>query len=306
MSKAHRPLIFSARPAYLDAISIKGRREDFSVLPPASTFSQMSSSIDFGVFRPASLGPYLEQDPHALPVTADREGYYGDGHFDWWLSGLNDYLRVKDVLAKNGANLSSGDELFELGCASGRVLRHFACHEPKCAVWGADINLRHVEWVRQFLPQRIRIFQNTILPQLPIADGTMSLVCAFSVFTHIDDMELAWICELRRILKPGGIAYLTIHSEHTWQRLGPGLPVYDALISQRDKIADYRVSAELFKQPMPEDKMVFCWDASGTYSSNVFHSTNYIRDTWGRFMEIKEIIVGGHSYQDVVVMMRGD
>ena len=49
-------------------------------------------------------------------------------------------------------------------------------------------------------PTNLRIFQNTILPHLPIEDNSLSLVTAFSVFTHIDDLDLAWIAELRRIL----------------------------------------------------------------------------------------------------------
>lgn len=306
MTKASRPLISVARPPYLDGISIKGSRGDFSVLPPVSTFRHMPSAIDFGDLLSEPLERYLGRDAYSLPVTSDREGYYGDAHYDWWLSGLLDYLLVKRVLAQNGSDLIPGAEVFELGCASGRVLRHFACQEHGYVVWGADINLRHVEWVRQFLPRHIRVLQNTILPQLPIADRTMSLVCAFSVFTHIDDMELAWISELRRILKPGGIAYLTIHSEHTWDKLAPGLPVYDALIDNADRISDYPVSPEFFKRPMPEEKMVFSWNPLGNYSSNVFHSSAYIRDTWSRFMDVKDIIVSGHSYQDVVVLQRGD
>ena len=33
--------------------------------------------------------------------------------------------------------------------------------------------------------------------------------------------ELAWLAELRRVLVPGGFAYLTIHSEHTWRIYDP-------------------------------------------------------------------------------------
>ena len=185
------------------------------------------------------LPAYADLDPYPIPVTEDREGYYGDFHYDWWLSGLYDYLAVKQTLTRFGGSLKPGDAVFESGCASGRVLRHFACQAKDIDIWGADINLRHVEWIQNYLPQHIRIFQNTALPHLPIDDKSISLVMAFSVFTHIDELELAWLAELRRVLKPGGFAYLTIHSEHTWSIMRPGLSAFEYLMAVRERIANY-------------------------------------------------------------------
>jgi hypothetical protein len=46
-------------------------------------------------------------------------------------------------------------------------------------------------------------------------------VTAFSVFTHINEPEIAWLLELRRILKIGGIACNSVHDEATWQNPVP-------------------------------------------------------------------------------------
>jgi SAM-dependent methyltransferase len=247
---------------------------------------------------------YLSRDPHQIPIAADREGYYGDSHYDWWLSGLYDYFAVTRTLAGLGQSLAPGESVFELGCASGRVLRHFVCQRNDLEVWGADINLRHVEWVRNFLPRRIKVFQNTALPHLPLEDKSMSLVMAFSVFTHIDQLELAWLAELRRILKPGGVAYITIHSDRTWTKMNPGIPAFDNLIAVRDSIPDYRVTENLFRSPMPLEKVAFTWNNAANYNSSVFHHREYIHSTWGRFFEVSDIVEGGHNYQDVVVLRR--
>jgi ubiquinone/menaquinone biosynthesis C-methylase UbiE len=143
-----------------------------------------------------------------------------------------------------------------------------------------------------------------VLPQLPLESNSQKLVYAFSVFTHIDDFELAWLAELRRVLMPGGIGYLTIHSERTWQNMSPEWPLWKGLMRHKDHIPDYEVTAELFKEPMPLPKTVFYWTTGQTYNTQVFHSDDYIRSAWGRFLTIKEIVPGGYDYQDVVVLQK--
>jgi SAM-dependent methyltransferase len=300
-----RPLISSFNPSWLSAVCIKGKSKPFENLLPVKHYVHtpvFTRLDDLGVG--ADLRQFTANDDYPIPAVSDREGYHKDHHYDWWVSGLRDYLCVKRSLLAHGISLNVGDNIFELGCASGRVLRHFACQETGLTIWAADIQLRHVEWVRKFLPRNIRVFQNTILPQLPVECNSQKLVYAFSVFTHIDDFELAWLAELRRILVPGGIAYLTIHSERTWQNMNPDWPLWKGLMREKDNIPDYAVSAELFAGPMPAPKTTLCWTSGQTYNAQVFHSDEYIRSAWGRFLSIKEVIPAGYAYQDVIVLQK--
>jgi SAM-dependent methyltransferase len=300
-----KPIISSFAPAWLSAICIKGRSNPYQNLPSVKHCLQPSirEQISDSEIREKLLA-FVASDDYPIPAVSDREGYYKDDDFGWWLSGLRDYITIKRTLARHGLVLSSADNTFEFGCASGRVLRHFACQEPAVTIWGADIQLRHVEWIRKFLPGTIRVFQNTVLPQLPLESNSQKLVYAFSVFTHIDDFELAWLAELRRVLMPGGIGYLTIHSERTWQNMSPEWPLWKGLMRHKDHIPDYEVTAELFKEPMPLPKTVFYWTTGQTYNTQVFHSDDYIRTAWGRFLTVKEIVAGGYDYQDVVVLQK--
>jgi SAM-dependent methyltransferase len=300
-----RPMISSYRSPVITHLFMKGGPEPFETLPSAKHHvgTPVSTTFDdLGVGR--DLSSFVAKDDYPLPRTQDREGYSGDDHYDWWLSGLRDYMCVKLTGERYGVSLNPSDSTFELGCASGRVLRHFACQGEGLEVWGADISLRYVEWVRKFLPNNIRVFQNTILPQLPLEDSSQRIVYAFSVFTHIDDFELAWLAELRRILAPGGLAYLTIHSERTWKNMNPEWGVWKSLMAKKEHIADYEVSADLFNKPMPAPKTVFYWTTQNVYNTQVFHSDDYVHDAWGRFLSVKEIIRQGHGYQDVVVLQK--
>lgn len=299
------PLISSHNPAYLSAISIKGDKQPFEKMGSVHDYlgGKVHTDLTSLISREA-IGQFLEKDAYPLPATIDRENYHGERHYDWWLSGLKDFLLIQKKLEEHGVPLTDGDSIFELGCASGRVLRHFAIQHQGLDCWGADIKLRHIEWMRLFLPANLKIFQNTILPHLPIEDNSLSLVAAFSVFTHIDDLELAWIGELRRILKPGSFLYASIHSERTWDLMKPGIPIYDALMHMRVHIPNYNVSESFLNGPMPREKTVLYWDNAQNYNCNVFHHTDYIKREWGRFFDVEEIIPCGSGYQDVVLLRK--
>jgi SAM-dependent methyltransferase len=300
-----KPIISSFAPAWLSSICIKGTNKPYQNLPSVKHHlpnSPDTEIADAEIHR--NLAAFISRDDHPIPAVADREGYYQDHHFGWWMSGLRDYIAIKRTLERYGLALAAGDHTFELGCASGRVLRHFACQETGLTTWACDIQLRHVEWIRNFLPHDIRVFQNSVLPQLPLESSSQKLAYAFSVFTHIDDFELAWLAELRRILVRGGIAYFTVHSERTWQNMNPDWPLWKGLMRHRADILDYKISPALFQGPMPAPKTVFWWSTGQNYNTQVFHSDEYIRNAWGRFFSIKEVIPGGYDYQDVIVLQK--
>lgn len=291
-------------------VSITGDTAPFENLCPAGELHSAAAMpgeqwLQFDDVRmERSLLEYAKRDPWPIPATGDREGYFGPRHYHYWLSGLKDYLLIRKALGSLGIRLEAGDSVLDLGCASGRVIRHLACQEDGLELWGADINGRHIEWVRNFLPPSLRIFQSTVLPQLPLEDNSLSLVYAFSVFTHIDEYEAAWLAEIRRVLKKGAIAYITIHSDNTWADMESAQPLLQTLLDAKEYIAGYEVSPELFDAPMPKDKTVFKWATANVYNTDVFHSIARIRDIWGRVFDVVDIIRAGHNYQDVVILRK--
>jgi SAM-dependent methyltransferase len=242
---------------------------------------------------------YIEKDKYPLPSREDREGYMDDRHYEYWLSGLSDYLNIRYLLKKYGCELNPGSCIYDLGCASGRVIRHFLCQEKNLNLWASDINSRHVDWVSNHLGENVKVFQNHSLPNLPIEDNSFDLAYAFSVFSHIDTFDIAWLLEIRRVLKPGGVAYLTIHSNHTWSlmRKGKAIPIYNALLNHPD------FSEDELKKELPKEKTIYRYHA-GSYRANVFYDDAFIKRIWGKYFNILEIIREGHHYQDVVLLRK--
>jgi len=57
-------------------------------------------------------------------------------------------------------------------------------------------------------------------PPTEFPDDTFDFIYGISVLTHLPEMlQFAWMNELSRVLKPGGLLYITTHGEYYMRRL---------------------------------------------------------------------------------------
>lgn len=271
------------------------RDKEIELLGPVSEFLRQPDGSVVWDYSRLPLDLAVSRDTSPLPVEADRELYYGPNHFNYWASGLRDYFQIREWCERNGVDIRS---ILDIGCASGRVIRHLHYQTDIETVIGCDINRLHVDWVADHLPREIGIFQNTSVPYLPLPDASLDMVTAFSVFTHIEMFDTAWLMELRRVLKPGGIAWLTVHSDRTWTDMKPTWPIYNALVDH----ADFKPHAGAPR--IPSERFVVRWLSDRSYSSNVFYREDYLRRVWGRIMNFKDIFPALPEFQDIVVLQK--
>ncbi len=240
------------------------------------------------------------RDTYPIPSGEDREGYAPGNDPQYWMSGLKDYIRMMDVAIRHKVDVQS---YFDFGCASGRVVRHFAAQSGVKTIWGSDINGRHTRWLLEFMPKHVKPIANHCIPSIPIPDNSVDLISAYSVFTHIDTFETCWLAELSRILRPGGLAYLTVHNEATWKVLRGELENPNNRLVQSIVKTDPSVREKL-EHPLAEGRTVYRFTDFGPYRAQVFHSNNYLHQVWGRFFEIEEILDCHHVRQSVVVLRK--
>jgi SAM-dependent methyltransferase len=70
-----------------------------------------------------------------------------------------------------------------------------------------------VDWCREHIPG-VDFTVNGAMPPLRWQDGHFDFVMAVSVFTHIPwKMQIGWLKELRRVLRPGGYLLATTHGD---------------------------------------------------------------------------------------------
>ena len=144
----------------------------------------------------------------------------------------------------------------------------------------------------------MEVFQNTSIPTLPIEDSSIDLISALSVFTHIENFDLAWIMEVKRILRPGGIAWVTFHSEKLWVEMKPSLPIYKSCSRHPEFAKRRRNVHEQF------DRLVFRWRGDHSYTSIVFYDTDFLCSRWGRVLDVLDVRRRVPTYQDVVILKK--
>lgn len=173
---------------------------------------------------------WWRKGPDGLPVPLPGLLHLVAGTADasWFLdSGRRGFQSIVDTLKTNGVEASRLSDVLDFGCGCGRVTRYWQAF-PDVRVHGADYNSRLIAWCGRHLPFG-RFVVNQPAPPLPYPDASFDLAYALSVFTHLpEESQVAWIQELRRILRPGGLLLMTTHGDSYGEKLPPALrQVYD-------------------------------------------------------------------------------
>jgi len=96
-------------------------------------------------------------------------------------------------------------DLLEVGCGEGRGI---ALMQSKCQRYVAmDKNGGVLKKLTALYPQ-VEFISSNIPPMKEIPDNSFDRVVSFQVIEHIKD-DLAFLSEIERVLKPGGIALIT-------------------------------------------------------------------------------------------------
>lgn len=215
---------------------------------------------------------------------------YAENPADYLAGGRADMAAMLSVLESHGA--APGRTVLDLGCAAGRMIRHFPAGEGS-ELWGADISGPHILWAQHNLPA-IDFVTTSTAPHLPFADGHFDLVYCGSVFTHIADLADAWLLEIRRILRPGGHAYLTLHDRES----------YRELLASRERDA-FRHRVETFERRhgiADHDWSMFFFGSDP--ASQVFYERDYITSKWARWMDVVGYAPQVHDYQSAIILRK--
>jgi ubiquinone/menaquinone biosynthesis C-methylase UbiE len=230
-------------------------------------------------------------DPTNLPTPPERLWLsYGVTIEDWLASGKEHVGNMRNVLGAGEFNFEPGSRVLEMGCAGGRMLRWLGDVADRCEIWGTDISGEHIVWCKQHLSPPFHFFITTQYPHLPFADGYFDLIYAGSVFTHIDDLADAWLLELRRLLKPGGRLYITIHDNHTVRILSEqDLDLSKTLFCRKDFFVN-------------DDYSMF---TIGRFMrSQVFYDTDYLIDSWKSFFDVVSVTPEAYGFQTGVLFRK--
>lgn len=243
--------------------------------------------LSSNAISPDKLKEFAKNDTSPIPTT--RENYCHNDDYAFWISGLLDFQLCTKIASKYEVEIH---RYLDFGCASGRVIRHFAHQSTLNNIWGCDINEQYIKWITENLPTTVKPIHTTAIPYIPIEDNYFDLVTAFSVFTHVAVFESTLLCELRRVMKPGSIAILTLQMENSfdwWKKQCSAPNLKNEYCKWILKDNPEFVLSKL------DGRSVCIGSEMTPYNSFVHHSTDYVHQTFGRYFKILEIIPFFHG-----------
>jgi ubiquinone/menaquinone biosynthesis C-methylase UbiE len=102
--------------------------------------------------------------------------------------------------------------VLDFGCGWGRLCQAWSTFTLPSRVLGCDVRPSMIEIAKNNAPMQNFIVCNPVSP-LQIENQVFDIITAYSVFSHLSE-EAAnfWINEFYRLLKPGGMAFITTRS----------------------------------------------------------------------------------------------
>jgi SAM-dependent methyltransferase len=108
----------------------------------------------------------------------------------------------------------------EWGCGPGRIIRHLPSLDHGIAqLTGTDCHEATIDWCRKNLPG-IEFLAHGMNPPFPLAAGSLDVVYCCAVFSHLDEpLHHAWVAEILRLLRPGGLLIASFNGSRLEDRL---------------------------------------------------------------------------------------
>ena len=217
-----------------------------------------------------------------VPSADLRSRVHGSPDFrGFYLVGDRVASDIDAVLAEHQIAFPDAARVLDFGCGCGRVLRHVKQRHPGWDITGMDIDAEAIAWCQQYLDDVGDFTNNRPWPPLPVAANTFDIVYAVSVFTHLpEEMQDAWLNELKRITKVGGFLLLSVH---------PFNLAGDADGFSKDETGFlYSVGPDTAGLP--------------SFYQVSFQSRAYVLERWAKYFEVVDVMGRRiNNHQDLVV-----
>lgn len=194
---------------------------------------------------------------------------------NWWSQGQNSSRRVIEIFGESPAGL-----VLDWGCGSGRTLNWLYAHPGWREMYrGCDVDAEAIKWLRKQGFDKVEVCG--VFPPLPYPDGAFVGLFNFSVLTHIEpDRHHLWYKEMARILKPGGIAHITVQSDAT---------IDNGKSYLEEEREAYRRTGQLFSE------------REGHYKHSAVVSESFTRAALDGVLEIERYSPSGYARMDEII-----
>lgn len=228
------------------------------------------------------------QEP--VPPAKLRWRIQADEDLDTYLeAGKEIAQNIQDLCKIAHRDFDSFTDILDFGSGCGRVIQNFRGRPTSCTLYATDIDPDLVRWGSSNLPD-IHWSVNKHEPPLPFDDNAFDLIYGISVFSHLDeDVQHAWLRELKRVARPGATLILTVQGENTmaWLRKDRS---YSDKVNERGFIF------------VTLSKGRFKFDGFPDFYQAAFHTREYVYKEWSAHFDIVDYVERGIDPQDAVVL----
>lgn len=191
---------------------------DWGQLSPEAIYERLSE-VRPAQWRDILLGSLTERQWNGVllpgfPPPKLQATFVGTSNETALCSAYEFYLHVQNELVLHAKPLGRESTVLDFGCGWGRIMRFFLRDVPWPQLFGFDPWSNAIQLCRstgvygQFL-------KTNLLPPCIVKDETFDLIYAYSVFSHLSEKAAgAWIAELSRLLKPGGLLIITTRGQN--------------------------------------------------------------------------------------------
>jgi SAM-dependent methyltransferase len=189
-------------------------------------------------------------------------------------------------------------KILDFGCGIGRAFLPLT-FDAGLSIVGCDIDATAVSYLKKVVPNN-NLVVNKFSPPLTFEDNFFDAVYSISIWTHLSiHMQFLWLEEIRRILKPGGIALISVAGHNSLRlRHQRGMAMWQD-INAKNLVNNGAIYKEYLSLNTHPEKFP---GVKASYGS-CLHDPEYIRQKWSNYfnvLEIKEAYIDGS--QDLVVM----
>ena len=194
------------------------------------------------------------------------------------------------VLRDSGIGLEDC-KVLDFACGPGRVIADFHRLAPDAHLTGSDIDREAIEWARKNLGHLASFHVNDASPPAEFPNGSFDIIYSISLFTHLDEsMQDAWLAELGRLLKPGGVLLATTHGRFT------------KASCTRAELEELGRRGIVFRF---DRKGKFKLDGLPAFYQTTFHTREYVERHWTKFLDLLDYREGGIGrHQDVILLRK--
>jgi Methylase of polypeptide chain release factors len=218
--------------------------------------------------------------------------------------GLNQLRQIMAMFETHRKSDPPRPRILDFGVGSGRLAR-FLAHRPD--IWelhGSDVNPEMGNWCQVNLPGQFR--RNEPLPPLSFESEHFDLIYALSVFSHLPlTATKAWLNELARLLKPGGVLVITTHGYTALDIIEGSTAHQEMFLTTPEGVRDWRnimrhsgFHYNRYAQPLTD------MAATGSDYGNSFISAEFLPSLAPEGFQIAEHVRGFWGWQDFSAITR--